>query len=243
MLYDHDEMVDSLPSKSYLNNSKLDSFELLSNQSVYQDDQEISSIVDLKEKNIDQTLTLRNISLTNTTTEFDKLDKLVSNPNGFKILLLKLKEILQEAKELSAYFKKVATLEAEFATGLQKLQNPLMKDFVSKVGDLRSKFSKELTELSETVGVLVKDTERSRKQLKDALQKYSKEILDVDEKMTRAREKYEGSILEWEKFNEQGGNTMSKFGMFRQKIAMDLKVLEAIPIVFIQNLQTCNQTY
>jgi hypothetical protein len=221
MLHYDDEMVDSLPSKSYLTNLKLDSIELLSNQP---DSKDLPSAPFVEEMDV-SLLPETTLNSHSFRTESTLLDKLISHPKGFQVLLDKLKESILASRELTGYLKKQSVLENEYATSLSKLDFQVYKLMDTRVSQLRLEFAKELVGLGETVGVLIKDTERSRKQLKDALGKYSKELSDADDKVSRAREKYEGALEEWEKFRVGGGKELSKFGMFKQKLAMDFKVL------------------
>ena len=78
-------------------------------------------------------------------------------------------------------------LRRSFGQGWDHLQK-----VTSNAGQNRVQFSVTLTAISDEIATLMKDTERSRKQLKDAGAKYQRQLREAESQLEKTKTKYEG---------------------------------------------------
>ncbi|KAJ3327639.1 hypothetical protein HDU76_011402 [Blyttiomyces sp. JEL0837] len=148
--------------------------------------------------------------------------------SGFALLLDRIKENMHSTKEAVAFLKKRATIEEEYGKSMVKLAqsittqksdgkegsyNESWKQFVSvheKVGEIRLKFGQAIAGVAEELSSLHKNTERSRKQLKEAGVKHWRVVHDSENNLEKAKTRYESLSEEWERAilnKEDGGSS------------------------------------
>jgi hypothetical protein len=133
-------------------------------------------------------------------------------------------------KEASTFLKKRSSLDDEYARNLMKLAaitksdgkqgsylnafNESMKLHL-KLAEIRMQLAANVLEISENIATLQRNTERSRKQLKDAGLKHYRLVQDAELSLEKARGKFENSTEEWEKAqqHEHGGKQTPKTGI------------------------------
>jgi hypothetical protein len=138
---------------------------------------------------------------------------------GFPLLLRRVKESMTSAKEAAAFLRKRALIEQEYASQLMKLasssKSQVNKEKTKgqsfdaqwsefermhfKIGEARMQFSTSILEMADNIQVLYKNTERSRKQLKESCNRQLKDLSDAEANMERARMKFESTSEDWER--------------------------------------------
>ncbi|KAI9146568.1 Rho GTPase activation protein [Paraphysoderma sedebokerense] len=136
---------------------------------------------------------------------------------------------MNSCKETITFLKKRAAIEEEYAKSMTKLAQSVNEyiekgdgkqgTFIeslrqtSKVHELiannRLKFSQFVSEVADDLNTAFKDTERSRKQLKEAGEKHEKHLSQSEAALEKARMKYESSSDNWDKaiqMKENGGH-------------------------------------
>ncbi|KAJ3095870.1 hypothetical protein HDU97_006444 [Phlyctochytrium planicorne] len=137
--------------------------------------------------------------------------------SGFAMLLERIKSNMHSCKEVVQFLKKRAQIEEDYGKSMIKLSqsicnqksdgkegtfNTSWKEFVKvneQVGEIRMRFSQNISEVAEELTTLYKNTERSRKQLKDAGYKHWKSVHDSEVSLEKSKTKYETLSEEWEK--------------------------------------------
>ncbi|KAI8346268.1 hypothetical protein B0O80DRAFT_247066 [Mortierella sp. GBAus27b] len=150
----------------------------------------------------------------------------VSN-SGLPILLERVKQNLHSAKEMISFFKKRSVMEAEYGTNILKLatgfrdtyrQQPdgsggqahfkqgtfgdgwlHVLEMHERLGNNRLEFSRDLQVLSEELSAIYKETDRSRKQFKEAGAKQERIVQEHEQNLEKAKQKYDTHTEEWEK--------------------------------------------
>ncbi|KAI8928247.1 hypothetical protein BC831DRAFT_449068 [Entophlyctis helioformis] len=135
--------------------------------------------------------------------------------DGFPLLLRETKLSISSTKEAIAVLKKRAEAEEQYAKSMQKVAQMTYKTegkggtFATswqhfgkvheKIGGVHAKLAESLNEIAEEMTLLQKDTERSRKSLKEGHARRLKDVMDSDAALEKARTKYEQSSEEWER--------------------------------------------
>lgn len=149
----------------------------------------------------------------------NSLALLCDNEQGFDLLLDRIKQSLSATKEVAAFLKKRAVLEEEYAVKLSKLVSTTHKQTLEsgstqgsfpnafsemlkiheKIAEARLESSQNIATISEDLNTLYKNTDKSRKQLKESGTRHLKFVAEVEVALEKARLKYESSSEEWEK--------------------------------------------
>ncbi|ORX58178.1 RhoGAP-domain-containing protein [Hesseltinella vesiculosa] len=146
------------------------------------------------------------------------IGSLVDLDNGFQFLLDKVKLDMQAAKDVVSFLKKRASIEEEYAKQMVKLSQSMSDTFKSyprsssfgnawtsflkvheTIGEQRQKFSSDVTEVADDLQLLIKDTEKARKQAKDAGAKQEKVLMDGEATLEKTKQKYDLCSEEWER--------------------------------------------
>jgi len=140
--------------------------------------------------------------------------------NGFQIILDRVKQNSNSCKDAIAFLKKRAIIEEEYGKAMLKLCQGAMENngkekietkqgtyneswnqFIElheKIGNNRIKFAEAIGNVTDNLFTLLKNTERSRKQLKEAGLKHQKAVTDSETLLEKAKVKYETSSEAWE---------------------------------------------
>ncbi|KAG4100936.1 RhoGAP-domain-containing protein [Neocallimastix lanati (nom. inval.)] len=140
--------------------------------------------------------------------------------NGFQVILDRVKQNSNSCKDAITFLKKRAIIEEEYGKAILKLcqttlensgkdkieskqgtYNESWNQFLElheKIGNNRIKFAESIGNVTENLFTLLKNTERSRKQLKEAGLKYQKTVSDSEALLEKAKIKYETSSEAWE---------------------------------------------
>ncbi|TPX67909.1 hypothetical protein SpCBS45565_g03438 [Spizellomyces sp. 'palustris'] len=137
--------------------------------------------------------------------------------NGFHLLLDRIKEDIHSTKEAVSFLKKRATIEEEYGKSMIKLAQGAIAgrsegkegsfgtawgQFTKvheQVGEIRIKFAEVIMEVSEELAALHKNTERSRKQLKEAGHRHSKTVQEAEMALEKSKTRYEATSEDWER--------------------------------------------
>lgn len=123
----------------------------------------------------------------------------------------RLRQSLESAREASAFIKKRAALEEEYAHGLSKVTKSYLSEYsahearsgtygASWKGMLRAqealsenrfRFATKLTNISDDIALLVRDAERQRRQHMDMGSRLEKALLDAEANVDRARIRFD----------------------------------------------------
>ncbi|KAJ3162029.1 hypothetical protein HDU86_005727 [Geranomyces michiganensis] len=144
-----------------------------------------------------------------------------SECGGFQMLLDRIKQDVNSTKEAVAFLRRRAAIEEEYGKAMTKLaQSANLSNGTGKtegkggsfgsawarftavheqVGDIHTKYATATFEHAEELAALYKNTERSRKQLKDACHRHEKTVLDAEAALEKAKSRYEATSTEWEK--------------------------------------------
>jgi len=140
--------------------------------------------------------------------------------NGFQVVLDRVKQNLNSCKDAIAFLKKRAIIEEEYGKAMLKLCQTTMEntgkekidnkqgsyndswnqflELHEKIGNNRLKFAESIGNVTDNLFTLLKNTERSRKQLKEAGLKHQKAVADSEGLLEKAKMKYETSSEAWE---------------------------------------------
>ncbi|KAI8064705.1 Rho GTPase activation protein [Gongronella butleri] len=165
------------------------------------------------------------------------ISSLVDLDNGFQFLLDKVKLDMQATKDVVAFLKKRAIMEEEYARQMGKLAQSMSDTFKSyprsstfgsawvsflkvheMIGDQHQKFSTDIGEVADDLQLLLKDTEKARKQAKDAGGKQEKLLIDSEAALEKYKQKYDLLSEEWERAVLQKTNDpyhVPKKGLFK----------------------------
>ncbi|KAJ3041621.1 hypothetical protein HDV00_008897 [Rhizophlyctis rosea] len=154
----------------------------------------------------------------NTDPEADRILQTLCNfENGFHLLLDRIRQDMRSTQEAMMFLKKRAAIEEKYARSMLELaqtspvQVPYGKEgsyadswarFVKMhetIAETRLHFSSSVGEIADELATLYKNTERSRKQLKDAGYKHLKHMQDADTALDKAKHKYDSSSEDWER--------------------------------------------
>ncbi|RUP45058.1 hypothetical protein BC936DRAFT_148666 [Jimgerdemannia flammicorona] len=158
---------------------------------------------------------------------------------GLQCLLDKVKQDMHQVKDAVLFLKKRAAIEEEYARAMIKLSQMTAETFDKThpksgtygdawtsmlkvhetVGEQRLKFAADILEVSDDMNLLFKDTERSRKQMKETGMKHEKNLQDAEIALDKAKSKYEMHSEEWERSILQKNNDplhRPKKGLFNQ---------------------------
>ncbi|KAJ3147156.1 hypothetical protein HDU89_005753 [Geranomyces variabilis] len=144
-----------------------------------------------------------------------------SEGGGFHMLLDRIKQDVNSTKEAVAFLRRRAAIEEEYGKAMTKLaQSANLPSGTGKtegkagsfgwawarftavhdqVGDIHTKYASTILEHAEELAALHKNTERSRKQLKDACHRHEKTVVDAESALEKAKSRYEATSTEWEK--------------------------------------------
>ncbi|KAJ8326575.1 Rho GTPase-activating protein [Batrachochytrium dendrobatidis] len=165
------------------------------------------------------------------------LNTLSEYSDGFPILLRETKKTILSTKEAVSVFKKRAEAEEQFAKNMYRITQLTLKTegkngsfgnmwqqygkIHEKIGASRAKYAEGLNSLVEEMLLVQKDTERSRKNLKEGHARRWKEVQDADNTLDKSRQKHESTNDEWEKTaaaehaNGIMGNNQKRYGFTR----------------------------
>ncbi|ORX46447.1 RhoGAP-domain-containing protein [Piromyces finnis] len=148
------------------------------------------------------------------------LKSLLNIDNGTTVLLNRVKQNCNTCKEVISFLKKRAIIEEEYAKSMIKLTQSSLENLVkenvnrklgsfnknfikfvkmhAKVGQNHLEFAQKINDTHDAISTTYKNTERSRKQLKDAGIKYKKNLTESDSLLEKVRQKYENLSQNWE---------------------------------------------
>ncbi|KAJ3412802.1 hypothetical protein HDV05_000208 [Chytridiales sp. JEL 0842] len=136
---------------------------------------------------------------------------------GFALMLDRIKESMHSCKDAVNFLKKRASIEEDYGKAMIKLSQTTAnqkadskqgsygeswKQFLyihEQVGEIRLKFSQAISAAADDLNTLHKNTERSRKQLKDAGYKHWKAVHDAEMSLEKSKTKYESLSEDWER--------------------------------------------
>lgn len=130
---------------------------------------------------------------------------------GLPLMDERLRQSLESAREASAFIKKRAALEEEYAHGLSKLSKTYASEYSSheaRAGSYSSnwksmlhaqeslsenhfRFATKLTAISDDLAMLVRDSERQRRQHREMGHRLEKSLLDAESNVERARMRFD----------------------------------------------------
>ncbi|KAI9255239.1 Rho GTPase activation protein [Phascolomyces articulosus] len=168
----------------------------------------------------------------------DVFAQLTDLDNGFQCLLDKVKHDMQASKDAMLFLRKRAAIEEEYGKQMVKLAQSMSDSFDKAhprsgtygdawtaflkvhetIGEQRLRFSSDVTEVADDLQLLVKDTEKGRKQVKDVGSKHEKQLTDADLTLEKCKQKYEMHSEEWERAILQKNNDplhVPKKGLFK----------------------------
>lgn len=161
--------------------------------------------------------------------------------DGFSLLLLRVKESIQSTKEAYSFLKMRSKIEEDSAKAFIKLSHFVKSEgkqgmysnawqeslgIHKKLGEAKLSFSILLNEIAENISILTRNTERSRKQLKDAGSNCQKEMQYSDVSLDKARSRYESAIEDIVK-SQQSDNSNKKMMNFIKVVIFITKKLVA----------------
>ncbi|CDH56716.1 gtpase activating protein [Lichtheimia corymbifera JMRC:FSU:9682] len=168
----------------------------------------------------------------------DVFAQLADMDNGFQCLLDKVKQDMQSAKDAMLFLRKRAAIEEEYGKQMAKLAQSMAESFDKAhprsgtygdawtsflkvhetIGEQRLRFAADITEVADDLNLLVKDTEKGRKQVKDIGLKHEKQLTDADQLLEKCQQKYELQSEEWQRAILQKNNDplhVPKKGLFK----------------------------
>ncbi|KAG9322193.1 hypothetical protein KVV02_007575 [Mortierella alpina] len=147
--------------------------------------------------------------------------------SGLPILLERVKQNLHSCKDMVSFLKKRSVMEAEYGTNILKLASTLrdtyrqqpdgpdsqahykqgsygdcwshILEMHERMGNNRLEFSRDLQVVSEELSAIYKETDRSRKQFKEAGAKQERTVQEHEQSLEKAKLKYESLTEEWER--------------------------------------------
>ncbi|KAI9470624.1 MAG: Rho GTPase activation protein [Benjaminiella poitrasii] len=158
--------------------------------------------------------------LSETNDDQQVVSKLSDLDGGFQCLLDKVKHDMQVAKDIAHFLKKRAAIEEEYGKQMTKLSQSIMDShgkghaklsstydqvwcqFLKvheKIGDQRLKFSNDILEVADDVQIMCKDTEKSRKQVKEVGIRHERIRSDAENSLEKSKQKYDAFSEEWER--------------------------------------------
>ncbi|KAG0233867.1 hypothetical protein BGW42_007074 [Actinomortierella wolfii] len=155
------------------------------------------------------------------------IDQLRDIDRGLPLLLDRVKQNLHSCKDLASFLKKRSIMEAEYGTNIIKAASALRESYKlsqdgkqgsygecwnkilemhERMGSNHLELSKDLQALSEELSTIYKETEKSRKQFKEAGAKQERILQEHDHDLEKAKLKYDASTEEWERAILQKAN-------------------------------------
>ncbi|KAI7828880.1 hypothetical protein BC939DRAFT_37191 [Gamsiella multidivaricata] len=147
--------------------------------------------------------------------------------SGLPILLERVKQNLHSCKDLVSFLKKRSVMEAEYGTNVLKLASGVrdtyrqqaegastqahskqgsygdcwlhILEMHERLGNNRLEFSRDLQVISEELSAIYKETDRSRKQFKEAGAKQERVVQEHEQNLEKAKQKYDTFTEEWER--------------------------------------------
>ncbi|WFD35491.1 Rho GTPase-activating protein [Malassezia cuniculi] len=130
---------------------------------------------------------------------------------GMELLNRRIKQSIESAREASAFIKKRAILEEEYAHGLLKMSRSATESYSGNenragtyaqawrdtlklhemLSENRFRFCSKLTAISDDLAVLVRDAERARRQHREMGSRLEKNLLDAEASVERARSRFD----------------------------------------------------
>ncbi|KAG9288682.1 hypothetical protein G9A89_004301 [Geosiphon pyriformis] len=148
---------------------------------------------------------------------------------GLALILERVRQDAQSCKEAALFLRKRAAIEEEYGRMMIKLARGIQESHQTNInkqgtygdswiammklheaiGENRLNFADGINKISDELSAHFKDTEKSRKNLKDAGQKYEKNILEAEQALEKAKFKYDSHSEEWErKVLEKNGDVI-----------------------------------
>ncbi|KAJ1559289.1 hypothetical protein HK405_011235 [Cladochytrium tenue] len=142
---------------------------------------------------------------------------LCNSDNGFSLLLDRIKEGVHSCKDAVAFLRKRAAIEEEYAKSMSRLTQGFLsqklegksgtygdswRKFVSlheRVADVRRQYGASVGAVADELSALQRNTERSRKEFKDAGLRRWKAVHDSEAALDKAKTRYESCSEEWER--------------------------------------------
>ena len=138
---------------------------------------------------------------------------------GLELLNCRLKQSIESAREASAFIKKRAVLEDEYAHGLLKIARAAQESYSTHetragtyaaawrdalrthemLSENRFRFSSKLTEISDDLALVVRDAERARRQHREMGARLEKNLLDAEAGVDRARARFDAAAEDVER--------------------------------------------
>ncbi|ORZ36762.1 hypothetical protein BCR44DRAFT_41832, partial [Catenaria anguillulae PL171] len=184
--------------------------------------------------------TLGNVGLGSPMSDADEtarvVRQLLETEVGLNVLLEQVKRNLVSAKDVVTFLKKRASIEEEYGKSLQRLCTSMsesldkdegkggaysecIRQMVSihdTVATNRLAFATNITQVAEELNTVHKDTERSRRQLKDAGERHEKNLTASEQALEKAKAKHEAATEAWERARQtladQSGLASSSVG-------------------------------
>ncbi|KAI9188437.1 Rho GTPase-activating protein [Blastocladiella emersonii ATCC 22665] len=145
--------------------------------------------------------------------------QLLEIEGGLGLLLDRVKQNLVSTKDIIAFLKKRAAIEEEYGKALQRLSHSLtdgndkpdgkggiyadcirqMVAIHDTVACSRLAFATHITQVCEELTTVCKDTERSRRQLKDAGERHEKLLVAAEVALDKAKTKQEATCDAWDR--------------------------------------------
>ncbi|KAJ3026691.1 UNVERIFIED_CONTAM: hypothetical protein HDU68_005231 [Siphonaria sp. JEL0065] len=138
--------------------------------------------------------------------------------SGFSLMLDRIKQNMYSCKEVATFLKRRAVIEEEYGRSMTRLSQSILSSKTEEgkkgsfsdawkhsvmlheqVGENRIKFAHTISAVAEEVSTLHKNTERSRKQLKEAGYKHWKAVHESENALEKAKSKYESCSEDWER--------------------------------------------
>ncbi|KAI9350182.1 GTPase activating protein [Obelidium mucronatum] len=138
--------------------------------------------------------------------------------SGFSLMLDRIKQNMHSCKEVAGFLKRRAAIEEEYGRAMTKLSQGILNSKAEEgkkgsfsdawrhsvmlheqVGENRIKFAQTVNAVADEVSTLHKNTERSRKQLKEAGYKHWKAVHESENALEKAKSKYESCSEDWER--------------------------------------------
>ncbi|KAI8371647.1 Rho GTPase activation protein [Radiomyces spectabilis] len=136
------------------------------------------------------------------------------------------------------FLKKRAAIEEEYGKQMMKLAQSMCEGYEKAhpksstygqvwssmlkvhetIGSQRIKFSSDISEVADDLQLLYKDSDKARRQAKEAGQKHEKALMDAENNLEKGKAKYESYSEEWERTLLQKSNDPSqipKKGLFK----------------------------
>lgn len=190
-----------------------------------------------------------------------KLKEILNSDVGIESLLARLKQSIHTVKEMSAYVKKMATIETEHSAHLKKAsrtttdllkrpevkkgtcQNQLLSIMKStdRYGDAGITFIDTMHRIHDELMDLVRSMERQRKLTKESAMRHEKNLLDAEREVDKAKAKYDTACEELEKARTADPNR-SKLG-FKNKSEEELhRRMTIAEVDYQQKVDQCQRT-